>query len=360
MKVAISLSIVSIACATWFAPLPGAFAADTEPGFKNLFNGMDLTGWDGNPKFWSAKDGTITGQTTADNPTKGNTFLIWRDGEVGDFELRLSFKIVGGNSGIQYRSKVTDAANWVVGGYQADFEAGTTYSGIVYEERGRGILAERGQMVWIQPDGKKRVVGAMGKSEDIQAVIKKEDWNDYVILARGNHLTHIINSRVTADVVDDQSDKAAKSGILALQLHAGPPMTVQFKDIRIKKLGSDPTARAANDLQKFQGSWRATDLMINGESVSQDLLEAVEITFTGNSYRSAWSNGSDSGNFSLLEDGQPKSLDIVSEKSGKIPAIYEFIGDTLRVCYAFDGVPRPKAFTAPAESKLLLAVYKKK
>src|SRR5262245_13267790 len=239
MKALKSLLTVLIVGAVFIAPLPGALAAEDESGFKSLFNGVDLTGWDGNPKFWSAKEGAITGQTTAENPAKGNTFLIWRDGEVSNFELRLSFKIVGGNSGIQYRSKVVDSANWVVGGYQADFEAGTTYSGIVYEERGRGILAERGQMVWIQPDGKKRIVGTMGKSDEIQAVIKKEDWNDYVVIARGNHLTHIINGRVTAEVWDDQSDKAAKSGILALQLHAGPPMTVQFKNIRIKNLGQN-------------------------------------------------------------------------------------------------------------------------
>lgn len=360
MKITLPLLIVSIACAIFVAQLPCVFAADDETGFKNLFNGRDLTGWDGNPKFWSAKDETITGQTTAENPTKGNTFLIWRDGEVSDFELRLSFKIGGGNSGIQYRSKVTDQANWVVGGYQADFEAGTTYSGIVYEERGRGILAERGQMVWIQPDGKKRVVGTMGKSDEIQALIKKDDWNEYVIIARGNHLTHVINGRITAEVWDDQSDKAAKAGILALQLHAGPPMTVQFKNIRIKKIGRDATASAASDLQKFQGSWRATEIILSGESVSKDQLDAVELTFTGNTYRSTWSDGSDSGNFSLIEGAQPKSFDIVSDKSGKIPAIYEFVGDALRVCYAFDGVPRPKEFTKPSDSKLLFAAYKKK
>jgi len=208
-------------------------AADEEPGFKSLFNGNDLAGWDGDPKFWSVKDGAVTGQTTAENPTKGNTFLIWRDGPVDDFELRLSFKIVGGNSGIQYRSK--DLGNWVVGGYQGDFEAGETYSGILYEERGRGILAQRGQKTEIGPDGKVNVVASLGDTKDIQTVIKKEDWNEYVILARGNELTHIINGRVTAQVVDNQPEKRALSGILALQLHAGPPMTVQFKNIRIKR-----------------------------------------------------------------------------------------------------------------------------
>src|SRR5687767_14612132 len=86
-------------------------AAEDTAGFKSLFNGNDLSGWDGNPKFWSVKDGLVTGQTTADNPTQGNTFLIWRDGTVEDFELRLSYRIVGGNSGIQYRSK--DLGSWV-------------------------------------------------------------------------------------------------------------------------------------------------------------------------------------------------------------------------------------------------------
>ena len=124
----------------------------------------------------------------------------------------------------------------MVGGYQADFEAGKMYSGILYEERGRGILAQRGQMTWIQPDGKIRVVANMGSSEEIQKGIKQNDWNEYIVIARGNHLTHIINGRVTVNVTDDQEDKAAKSGILALQIHAGEPMTVQFKKIEIKKL----------------------------------------------------------------------------------------------------------------------------
>lgn len=204
---------------------------------EDLFNGKDLTGWNGNPAFWSVKDGAITGETTKENPTKGNTFLIYTNGNVDDFELRLSYKIIGGNSGIQYRSKVINSNNWVVGGYQGDFEAGKTYSGILYEEQGRGILAKRGEKVVIkETTGKPEVVGSLGKSEDIQNKIKNEDWNDYVIIAKGNHLQHFINGTPTIDVVDEQKSKAAKSGILALQLHAGPPMTVQFKNIRIKSL----------------------------------------------------------------------------------------------------------------------------
>jgi len=213
-----------------------ASAADNE-GFTSLFNGKNLDGWDGNPKFWSVRDGAITGQTTKENPTKGNTFIIWRNGKVDDFELRLQYKIINGNSGIQYRSK--ELGNWVVGGYQGDFEAGKTYSGILYEERGRGILAQRGQMTSVVRNGDKHkveVLGSLGASEDIQSQIKNEDWNDYKIIAVENRFVHVINGRVTAIVLDEDKEKQVGSGILALQLHAGPPMTVQFRDIKIKKL----------------------------------------------------------------------------------------------------------------------------
>ncbi len=211
-----------------------AARAQESDGFKPLFDGKTLTGWDGNEKFWSVKDGTITGQTTADNPTKGNTFLIYTGGEVKDFELRLKFKIVGGNSGIQYRS--TDKGNHVVNGYQADIDSGETYIGILYEEGGRGILAQRGEKVAIGADGKKSVTGKTGESQEIAAGVKKEDWNEYVVIAKGNHLVQKINGLTTIEVTDDESGKAKAAGILALQLHAGPPMSVQFKDIEIKEL----------------------------------------------------------------------------------------------------------------------------
>ncbi len=220
----------AIACGA-IAP---AAAADNETGFKPLFNGRDLAGWEGDPRFWSVQDGAITGQTTRDNPTSHNTFLIWRDGELDDFELRFSYRIDGGNSGVQYRSREID--KWVVSGYQADFEAGDTYSGILYEERARGILAQRGQKTRIGEDGKPQVLATLGDSKALQAAIRKNDWNDYVVIAQGNHFTHQINGRTTCEVIDEQPAKAAKSGILALQVHAGPPMKVQFKDIRLKRL----------------------------------------------------------------------------------------------------------------------------
>ncbi|GBL26071.1 hypothetical protein EMGBS8_00190 [Verrucomicrobiota bacterium] len=210
-----------------------AFAED-----KNLFNGKDLAGWKG-LDFWSVEDGCITGRTTKEKPTKGNTFLVYQD-EVADFELTFKYKIIGGNSGVQYRSKLTDEKAFVVAGYQADFEAGKTHSGILYEERGRGILAQRGQKVVIKegatPNKPKIEVAekGVGKSAEIQAKIKADDWNDYRIVAKGGHLQHFINGVQTIDVTDETA-LGAKKGILALQLHAGPAMVVQFKDLVLKE-----------------------------------------------------------------------------------------------------------------------------
>jgi hypothetical protein len=218
-------------------------AQEVEPGFTSLFNGKNLSGWAGRTDHWSVEDGAITGITTKETPAKGNNFLIAKQGDnnlvVDDFELRFSYKFSGpsGNSGCQYRSK--DRGNFVVNGYQADFEVGPTYSGILYEEGGRGILCERGRKVVIKDDnGKPKIetVGKLGESKDIQAAIKTDGWNDYVVIAKGNHLQHWINGHQTVDVIDEQDSKSASSGILAFQVHAGPPMKIQFKNIRIKKL----------------------------------------------------------------------------------------------------------------------------
>jgi len=209
-----------------------------QDGFKPLFDGKTLAGWDGNPELWSVEDGCITGRTTKEKPTKGNTFLVYKD-EVADFELTFKYKIIGGNSGVQYRSKLTDEKAFVVAGYQADFEAGKTYSGILYEEKGRGILAQRGQKTVIKEGAapnkpKIEVAGEVGKSAEIQAKIKADDWNDYRIVAKGGHLQHFINGVQTIDVTDETA-LGAKKGILALQLHAGPAMVVQFKDLVLKE-----------------------------------------------------------------------------------------------------------------------------
>ncbi len=215
--------------------------APPEPsGMVQLFNGTDLSGWDGDLRLWSIQDGVVRGETTKENPAKGNTFLIWKGGTLGDFELRLSFRIDHGNSGIQYRAKhlpfnETDENKWVVSGYQAEVENTPGKVGFLYHEKGRGYLCNVGEKVVIGEDGKPQVVGSLGDKAAIGSTYKKSDWNDYVIIAKGNHIVHYLNGLQTVDVTDNDPKGSAASGILALQIHAGPPMVVEFKDVRLKQ-----------------------------------------------------------------------------------------------------------------------------
>lgn len=199
----------------------------------SLFDGKTLKGWSGLTANWTVQDGAITGENKADAPIPQNTFLVY-DNPVKDFELTLEFKINGGNSGIQYRSKVFDKDKFVVGGYQADIDANKRYMGINYEERGRGILAERGEIIAVDAQGKKSRVGSAGDAEALLSQIKWEDWNRYKIVAKGNVVQHYINDQLMSEVQDSEAAKAATEGVLALQLHAGPPMKVQFKNIMLK------------------------------------------------------------------------------------------------------------------------------
>lgn len=239
MKSLISFVVLPLSL---FAPV-AASSQVTEPGFQSLFNGRDLANWAGSSEHWSVQEGAVTGRTTVERPLEANTFLIWQGGEVADFELRAEFRLTGdtANSGIQYRSRVIDPEQWIVGGYQADMDAANRYTGILYEERGRGILVEPGQRMRI---GKLNAAGkpeltAVGPAEDAAAIkdaVHVGDWNEMVVVAKGNHLRHYVNGRLTAEVFDTDESKAASSGVLALQLHKGPPMTVEFKNIRLKRL----------------------------------------------------------------------------------------------------------------------------
>ncbi len=233
------------------------FARAADAGSQRLFNGKDLTGWDGNMEFWSVRDGAITGQTTAEKTIKANTFLVWKGGEPANFELRLSFRLTAqnpdnrANSGVQYRSKVLDAATFVVGGYQADLDSPFRFTGMLYEEKGRGILMVAGEKIRIGattkvPDPKKqdamknqtaveKLPGAT-PTADIAAAYKLGEWNDMVITANGSQIRHTVNGVVTADVTETDSILGAAAGVIALQLHTGPPMTIQFKNIQLKKL----------------------------------------------------------------------------------------------------------------------------
>lgn len=220
------------------AAATATFASAADGEFKPIFNGKNLDGWDGDKAIWSVKDGAILGQTTADTKLKNNTFLIWREGTLDNFVLRFKYRIKNGNSGVQYRSKeMKEVAPFVVGGYQGDFEAGKTYSGILYEERGpRQIVAQRGEKVVVDENGKKNVVEKFADSAELQSKIKSEDWNDYEITAQDFNFIHKINGNKTIEVTDNDTKNRAASGILALQVHTGPPMTVEFKDIELKRL----------------------------------------------------------------------------------------------------------------------------
>ncbi len=227
---------------------PAALAggSDSSQEWVPLFNGKDLTGWEGDLRLWSVKDGVIHGQTTLTNPAKGNTFLIWRGGTLKDFELKIKFRLENGNSGIQYRSKEVD--KWVVSGYQAEVENSPGKVGFLYHERGRGWLVNVGDFMVIDEKGNKNVVGNVSDKDELvkAGYYKEKDWNEYLIVAQGSHLMHYLNGYPTMELVDndrltnpnDAKDTkgAAREGILALQIHAGPPMVVQFKDIQVRHL----------------------------------------------------------------------------------------------------------------------------
>ncbi|GIW99159.1 MAG: hypothetical protein KatS3mg111_2492 [Pirellulaceae bacterium] len=213
-------------------------AGQTEEGYVELFNGQDLNGWKGNPKLWSVEDGAIVGRTTSEDPIEFNTFLIWNEGTVADFELQLDYRIEDGNSGIQYRSKVLDDEQFIVGGYQADIDTTLRYTGINYEERGRGILAERGQRVTIDASGNKHVE-QFGDPAELAKHIHSDGWNHYRIVAQGNRLRHFVNDVLMSEVIDQQAPHASQEGVLALQLHRGPAMVIRFKNIRLKKLAAE-------------------------------------------------------------------------------------------------------------------------
>jgi hypothetical protein len=178
------------------------------------------------------KDGVITGETNdTDKKVSPNTFLIWQGGEPGDFEIKLKAKITGNNSGLQYRSKPVDGVEFGLAGYQMDMHPTQTYVGMLYEERGRGIMGERGNKVERTADGKSNVVEKL----ELPA-IKLDEWNDYRLVVKGNVLQHFINGQLALEITDNEEAKRAMKGLVGLQLHAGPSMKAEFKDVEIKEL----------------------------------------------------------------------------------------------------------------------------
>lgn len=200
---------------------------------QSLFNGRDLQGWDGDRNVWSVQDRQIVG-STVDHQIGANTFLVWQGGEVADFRLVYKARLEGdNNSGVQYRSQLTDPQTWRVIGYQADMHAKPEYTAMLYSEgTGRSIIAERGEKVII---GAETIRSALADQPSPLTPIDLTKWHEYTILAQGNRLIHQVDGNVTVDVTDNH-EKRCERGIIALQVHAGAPMAVYFKDLELESL----------------------------------------------------------------------------------------------------------------------------
>lgn len=237
--------LTALAALVLSSNLWAAESAPPESGeMRSLFNGKDLSGWDGDPRLWSVKDGAIRGETTAENKAEGNTFIIWKGGTLKDFDLRLTFRCnATNNSGIQYRSRHITEGNprnkWVVRGYQHEIRNQVKFpdvSSFIYDEGGgRGRVCLIGENAVCSADGKKEVKSMLVNQEEFEKLFKLNDWNDVAIIAKGNHIQHYLNGRLVLDFTDNVPT-AAKEGILALQLHAGNPMWAEYKNIRLKVL----------------------------------------------------------------------------------------------------------------------------
>ena len=217
----------------------------------------------------------------------------------------------------------------------------------------RGIMAARGEKVVWDKDCKKQVTGTVGKSEEIQAAIKKDGWNDYVVIAQGNHLQHFINGLLTVDVTDECEAKAAKSGVLALQLHAGDPMTVQFRDLRIKQ------STSASDLDRIQGEWKVKQLVLDGQPLDAATIADAKLIIKGDKFKLDAAGQNESGTLQLDAQASPKTLEVSLQSGDTIPAIYELSGATLKICYAVNSAARPKEFKSTGGSDHVLVEYQR-
>jgi hypothetical protein len=216
------------------------FLEGDEPGFRPIFDGESLDGWEGDPKYWRAADGLMTGEITPETIIKSNTFIIWRGGAPEDFELKVDYRITSvGNSGVNYRSvvvpdSVTPSNRFAMRGYQCDIDGQNRYTGNNYEEKGRLFLAVRGQMTHVTGTRLPVVTAQLGDNTDLAHTIR-EGWNSIHIAARGNVLSHSINGRLMAVVVDDDP-KRERKGLIGVQVHVGGPMRVDYRNWRIREL----------------------------------------------------------------------------------------------------------------------------
>jgi hypothetical protein len=204
---------------------------EQQKGFEPMFNGKDLTGWEGAPGWWQVSDGVLFSESTPEKPCQRSHYLYWKGGEPADFEMRFDFRVSGqANSGVQFRSK--RRPNWDTWGYQADLDTAGVYTGCLYQHE-RGLVAQRGQKVRIDESGEKQIT-PIGDADELLRAVKPGKWNEFRILAKGPRMILWINGVLMCEVEDYQKRFALPSGIIALQMHAGPPMKVEFKNLRIR------------------------------------------------------------------------------------------------------------------------------
>lgn len=210
-------------------------AQHSRDGFKIIFDGNTLDGWKGDSKVWRAENNSIIGETSAADPIKSNTFLIYDIEQPSDFELVAEFRISqSGNSGIQYRSVMIDSIPFTLKGYQADIDGNNVYTGQNYEERGRGFLAKRGETAVLETGKQPQITPMITDPDSLKSLIKTADWNQIRIVAKGNHMRHFINGVLMSDVTDNDGRMRKQKGNIGFQVHAGPPMKVEYRNIMIK------------------------------------------------------------------------------------------------------------------------------
>ncbi|RZK20033.1 MAG: DUF1080 domain-containing protein [Flavobacterium sp.] len=215
----------------------GISARSQDKGFVKIFDGKSLKGWKGDSQHWKVEKGMIVGEVTPENQLKENTFLIWEGADVADFELKIQYKISsGGNSGIQYRSELVPGVTFGLKGYQADIDGKNEYTGLNYEERGRGFIAKRGEKIVVDEFGKPVLEQSLGNTDSLARSLKLNEWNEYHLIVIGNRMQHYINGVLMSDAIDNDVAHRKASGLLGLQAHVTPEMRVEFKNIRLKQL----------------------------------------------------------------------------------------------------------------------------
>jgi hypothetical protein len=210
---------------------------DDTTGFTQIFDGKSLAGWEGDTTFWRVENGSIVGESTAQNRVSQNTFLIWRGDRLRDFELKIDFRIGGTNSGVQVRStELPDVGKWVLKGYQADLDFINGFTGNIHEERGRDLLVPRGQVVRVTDGPVYKSIGRIAPATDLRGVVNVGNWNRYHIIARGPVMLQLLNGQLMAVLVDEDAAHRALEGVLGLQMHVGDPFRVEFRNIWYKRL----------------------------------------------------------------------------------------------------------------------------